>query len=166
MSPADTAGYDHVFCSGPIDAWFDYKLGQLGYRTLDFEVSHHKGDFQGCAVMSYPDESVPFTRISEHKHFAPWEKFDDTVVFHEYSRFCQKEDIPYYPIRLVNEKNMLRDYVDYARTQTGISFVGRLGSYKYMDMDVTIAEAMDAAATFLELKDKGQEVPAFFSSPV
>lgn len=166
VTPNDLDGYDHVFCSRPIDAWFNYKLGQLGYRTLDFEASHHRGDFQGCAVMSYPDESVPFTRITEHKHFTPWDSFDETVVFHEYSRYCEKEDTPYYPIRLVNETNMLQKYVEYAEQQSGISFVGRLGSYKYMDMDVTIAEALDAAKSFLDHSERGTPIPAFFSSPL
>lgn len=166
VTASDLEEYDHVFCSGPIDAWFNYKLGQLGYRTLDFEASYHKGDYQGCAVMSYPDLSVPYTRITEHKHFTPWESYDETVVFHEYSRFCQKDDVPYYPIRLVNETSMLRKYVEYAETQSGISFVGRLGSYKYMDMDVTIAEALDAAQSFLELHERGSQIPAFFSSPL
>ena len=166
MTQADCAGYDHVFCSGPIDAWFGYELGQLGYRTLDFEASHHKGDFQGCAVMSYPDESVPFTRITEHKHFAPWESHENTVIYHEFSRFCGKDDTPYYPIRLVNETTMLKRYVEYAQSQSNISFVGRLGSYKYMDMDVTIAEALDAAEAFLALREKGQPIPAFFAAPI
>ncbi|SFJ70774.1 UDP-galactopyranose mutase [Jannaschia pohangensis] len=166
ITQADCDGYDHVFCSGPIDAWFGYELGQLGYRTLDFTMSRHKGDYQGCAVMSYPDEDVPFTRITEHKHFTPWETHEDTVIFHEYSRFCGKEDIPYYPIRLVNETNMLRKYVEYAQTQENISFVGRLGSYKYMDMDVTIHEAMTAAEAFLTLRDQDAPIPAFFSSPI
>jgi len=166
VTPADIAGYDHVFYSGPVDAWFDYELGQLGYRTLDFEISRHKGDYQGCAVMSYPEENVPFTRITEHKHFAPWEDHAETVVFHEYSRFCGKDDIPYYPIRLVDETKMLRRYVDRAEAQSGVSFVGRLGSYKYMDMDVTIAEALDAARRFVKLHSRQTVVPAFFSAPL
>ncbi|RPE66427.1 UDP-galactopyranose mutase [Pacificibacter maritimus] len=166
VTQADCDGYDHVFCSGPIDAWFNYELGQLGYRTLDFEITRHKGDYQGCAVMSYPDESVPFTRITEHKHFTPWETHDDTVIFHEFSRVCGKEDIPYYPIRLVNETNMLRNYVEHAQSQENLSFVGRLGSYKYMDMDVTIAEALEAAKMFLSLRDQNAPIPTFFAPPV
>lgn len=166
MTQADCAGYDHVFCSGPIDAWFDYELGQLGYRTLDFEASWHKGDYQGCAVMSYPDESVPFTRITEHKHFTPRERFEETIIFHEYSRFATRDDIPYYPIRLVNETTMLARYVELANAQSNISFVGRLGSYKYMDMDVTIAEALDAADAFLDLRKRAKPIPSFFSSPL
>ena len=163
---ADMAGFDHTFYSGPLDAWLGYRFGQLGYRTLDFQASRHDGDFQGCAVMSYPEEAVPFTRITEHKHFTPWERHHRTIVFHEYSRLAAKGDIPYYPIRLLDEKAMLRQYVDYASTLQGISFVGRLGTYKYMDMDVTVAEAMDAAAAFLAAQDQGTAVPAFFSSPL
>ena len=65
------ADYDHVFYSGPLDGYFDYQLGRLGYRTLDFERFDYDGDYQGCAVMNYGDEDVPYTRITEHKHFAP-----------------------------------------------------------------------------------------------
>jgi len=163
---SDAAEYSHVFYSGPLDAWFDHRLGHLGYRTLDFEVSRHSGDFQGCAVMSYPDEEVPFTRITEHKHFSPWEKFDNTVVFHEFSRYCGKDDIPYYPIRLVDEKRMLCDYVDLANQEANISFVGRLGTYRYLDMDVTIAEALCASKSFLSAKRTGSPIPTFFTQPL
>ncbi|MGH8035350.1 MAG: UDP-galactopyranose/dTDP-fucopyranose mutase family protein, partial [Lysobacterales bacterium] len=71
---AHRARYEHVFYSGAIDAWFDYQSGRLGYRTLDFREIRAEGDFQGCAVMNYADEAVPYTRISEHKHFSPWEE--------------------------------------------------------------------------------------------
>ena len=67
------SAYDHVFYAGPLDGWFDYDLGRLGYRTLDFERFDYDGDYQGCAVMNYGEEVVPFTRITEHKHFSPWE---------------------------------------------------------------------------------------------
>ena len=71
--------YRHIFYSGAIDAWFDYELGRLGYRTLDFEEIRAEGDYQGCAVMNYGDEAVPYTRISEHKYFSPWESHEKTI---------------------------------------------------------------------------------------
>jgi UDP-galactopyranose mutase len=158
--------YDHVFYSGPLDGYFDFELGRLGYRTLDFERSTHEGDFQGCAVMNYGEAEVPFTRITEHKHFAPWEDHVQTVCYREFSRAAEPGDIPYYPIRLVAEKAMLADYVALARQSTGVSFVGRLGTYRYLDMDVTIREALDAARGFQAAVEAGQPVPAFFRDPL
>ena len=166
MNRADAWDFDHVFVSGPLDAWFDYSEGELGYRTLDFDEIRAEGDFQGCAVMNYGDESVPFTRISEHKHFAPWESHEKTIAFKEYSRTCGRDDIPYYPIRLVNEKAILQKYIDRARAEKNISFIGRLGTYRYLDMDVTIREAIDAAKIFLESDSKGFTVPVFFVEPL
>jgi len=158
--------YDHVFFSGPIDGYFDYQLGKLGYRTLDFREIRAEGDYQGCAVMNYGEESVPYTRISEHKYFSPWEEHGQTVCFAEYSRECGEDDIPYYPIRLTQEQEMLRQYVELAQSEEGVTFVGRLGTYRYLDMDVTIAEALDAAEQYLSLRESGQAVPAFFMAPV
>ncbi|MBP1848870.1 UDP-galactopyranose mutase [Rhizobium halophytocola] len=142
--------FAHVFYSGPLDRFFRYDLGRLGYRTLDFEEIRGHGDMLGTAVMNYPDEDVPFTRISEHKHFSPWEaqNFAETVCFREYSRACGAGDIPYYPVRLLDDKKMLAQYEERARMQTGVTFVGRLGTYQYLDMDVTIGLALDVAAGF------------------
>jgi len=158
--------YSHVFYSGPIDGYFDFELGRLGYRTLDFKEIRAEGDYQGCAVMNYADESVPYTRISEHKHFSPWESHEKTICFEEYARDCEENDIPYYPVRLMEEQQLLKQYVELANKEANISFVGRLGTYRYLDMDVTIAEALDAADQFVLLKDADQTVPAFFVAPV
>jgi len=162
----DAADYDHVFYSGPLDGYFDYELGHLGYRTLDFERFISNGDYQGCAVMNYPDEDVPFTRITEHKHFAPWETHEATVCYREYSRACEPDDIPYYPIRLVNEKKMLKDYMARAEMEENVTFVGRLGTYRYLDMDVTIREALDAARAFIAQTAAGDRVPVFARAPM
>jgi len=160
--------FDHIFYSGPLDRYFGYKLGRLGYRTLDFEKFYADGDYQGNAVINYCEESVPFTRITEHKHFAPWEAADHekTVCYREFSRACEEDDIPYYPIRLTNEKAMLQNYVDMAKQETGVTFMGRLGTYRYLDMDVTIAEALETADKFLEAVDQGQAIPSFFMQPL
>jgi len=157
--------YEHIFCSGPIDAWFGYSDGRLGYRTLDFVREDHDGDYQGNAVINYGDEQVPWTRISEHKHFAPWESHGKTVVFKEYSRLCGEADTPYYPIRLADEKALLTRYVERARTESKVTFVGRLGTYRYIDMHVTIAEALDAADQFLRCRQEGTTMPAFAVDP-
>ena len=163
----DAAGdYDHVFYSGPIDAWFGHVDGRLGYRTLDFVREDHAGDYQGNAVINYGDVAVPWTRISEHKHFAPWESHDKTVVFKEYSRFCEEADTPYYPIRLVAEKTLLSRYIERARTERKVTFVGRLGTYRYIDMHVTIAEALDTAERFQKARADGTPMHAFVVDPL
>lgn len=165
---AATETFDHVFYTGPIDRYFQYRLGRLGYRTLDFEKIYADGDYQGNAVINYCDEEVPWTRISEHKHFAPWEAgtLDKTVCYREFSRECQEADIPYYPIRLTQEKTMLSRYVELARATRGVTFLGRLGTYRYLDMDVTIGEALNAARKALAIIGTGGELPAFFVDPL
>jgi len=163
---AQAGDYDHVFYSGPLDGWFDYELGRLGYRTLDFERFTYEGDYQGCAVMNYGEVEVPYTRITEHKHFAPWESHEGSVLYREFSRAAEPEDIPYYPIRQVEEKALLSDYVKLAEDTSGVTFVGRLGTYRYLDMDVTIREALDTARGFVQCLDKGEKAPAFFVAPL
>lgn len=166
FEPDSSTAHDHVFYSGPLDGYFGYQLGRLGYRTLDFERFTDTGDYQGCAVMNYGDPDVPWTRITEHKHFSPWESHEDTVCYREYSRACGKDDIPYYPIRLVEEKSLLAEYVALAERTPGVTFVGRLGTYRYLDMDVTIREALDTAQLFLTQNAKGQPMPAFVRPPL
>jgi UDP-galactopyranose mutase len=160
--------FAHVIYSGPIDRFFRYEFGRLGYRTLDFERFSHRGDFQGTAVLNYCDEDVPFTRITEHKHFAPWERdgIENSVLYREFSRSCDPNDIPYYPIRQTNEEAMLRKYVSRAESTPGVSFVGRLGSYRYLDMDVTIAEALAASDRMIAAIREGGSLPAFFVPPL
>jgi UDP-galactopyranose mutase len=160
------AGYAHVFYSGPLDGYFDYELGRLGYRTLDFERFTYDGDYQGCAVMNYGDVAVPYTRITEHKHFSPWEEHEGSVCYREFSRACGPDDIPYYPIRLVEEKAQLADYIARAEQEAGVTFVGRLGTYRYLDMDVTIREALDTARLYLARRDEGAAMSTFLHAPL
>lgn len=166
VSRAEASAFDHVFYSGPLDGWFDYELGRLGYRTLDFERFTYDGDYQGTAVMNYGESQVPYTRITEHKHFSPWESHEGSVLYREYSRACGEDDIPYYPIRLVDEKAMLAAYIEKARAERGVSFVGRLGTYRYLDMDVTIREALDAARAWASAEVEGETPPVFFVAPL
>jgi UDP-galactopyranose mutase len=158
--------FDHVFYSGPIDAWFAYSQGRLGYRTLDFQVERHEGDYQGNAVINYCNQDVPWTRISEHKHFAPWETHDRTLIYKEHSRLCGEGDTPYYPIRLVKDKSQLAKYVDLARAEKNTTFVGRLGTYRYLDMHVTIEEALGVADTYLAALENQVSMPAFNTDPL
>ncbi len=153
---------DHIFFTGPIDDWFDHDFGRLAYRTLDFEILRAKGNFQDCPVVNYSDEEVKWTRITEHKHFAAWEKHDETICYKEFSRACQEGDIPYYPVRLVKDKALLGVYLEKARAEKNVSFLGRLGTYRYLDMDVAIREAMDAASMVLAAIARGVPPPPFF----
>jgi UDP-galactopyranose mutase len=141
--------YNYVFYTGPLDAWYDFIYGHLPYRTLDFEIFRDLGDFQGNAVINYCEQSVPYTRITEHKHFAPWESHDHTVCYREYSRLAEVNDTPFYPIRMVSDLEVLSRYETLAKADTGVTFLGRLATYRYLDMDVTIAEALDVADRFL-----------------
>ena len=163
---SQAGNYDHVFYSGPLDGYFGYELGRLGYRTLDFERFTYDGDYQGCAVMNYGEVDVPHTRITEHKHFSPWESHEGSVCYREFSRAAGPDDIPYYPIRQVAEKALLGDYVSLANAARGVTFVGRLGTYRYLDMDVTIREALDTGAQFLKHQAAGTTMPAFVQPPV
>lgn len=165
-APDMAADVDHVFWSGPLDGYFDYRLGRLGYRTLDFDRFNHDGDYQGCAVMNYGDRDVPYTRITEHKHFSPWETHQGSVCYREYSRQAQPGDTPYYPIRLVEEKALLEDYVRLAQDTPGVTFVGRLGTYRYLDMDVTIREALETARAFTRSHADDTPMAAFAVAPV
>jgi len=117
-------------------------------------------------VMNYGDVDVPFTRITEHKHFAPWEEHEGSVLYRESARACGPDDIPYYPIRLVDEKAMLADYVAAAEAVEGVTFVGRLGTYRYLDMDVTIRESLDTARACLAALDTGAALPTFSKAPL
>ncbi|MES0883013.1 UDP-galactopyranose mutase [Roseibium sp. SCP14] len=148
--------FQHIFYSGPLDRYFNFDLGRLQYRTLQFEEIRQKGDIQGTAVMNYPDQEIPYTRISEHKYFSPWEtdKFSHSVAYREYSSSCGPDDIPYYPIRLVGDKNKFEEYKERTKDISGITFVGRLGTYQYLDMDATIRAALDTAQQFLESVDE------------
>lgn len=158
--------YSHVFYSGPIDAWFNYSAGRLGYRTLDFDMERHEGDYQGNPVINYGNQEVPYTRISEHKHFAPWEQHDKTLIYKEYSRLCEENDTPYYPIRLVKDKEQLTKYVEMARAEINTTFVGRLGTYRYLDMHITIEEALKVADVFLKKDQQNSLMPAFVVDPL
>jgi UDP-galactopyranose mutase len=160
--------FQHVIYSGPLDRFFKHRLGKLAYRTLDFDVFRTDGDYQGAAVINYCDSDIAFTRVTEHKHFAPWEKsqFKRTVCYREFSRSCNSNDIPYYPVRLVADQALLRKYVELAQTTLGVSFVGRLGTYRYLDMDVTIGEALNAADFMVELIAANKRIPTFFNNPL
>ena len=138
-----------VVYTGPLDRYFDYAEGRLGWRTLDFEleVLSDCGDFQGTPVMNYNDADVPYTRIHEFRHFHPERDYprDKTVVMREFSRFAENDDEPYYPINTEADRTVLAAYRSRAKAETaaaGVLFGGRLGTYQYLDMHMAIASAM------------------------
>jgi UDP-galactopyranose mutase len=137
--------FSHVIFTGPIDQFYGHKFGRLGYRTVHWTRSETEGDFQGNAVINYPGLEVPFTRIHEHKHFAPWEEHERTLAFTEYSKETEAGDIPYYPKRMAPDKKLLDRYLEEAKQERHVSFLGRLATYRYMDMHQVIGEALDFA---------------------
>jgi len=145
----DISSYDHVFYTGPLDAFFDFRYGRLGYRTVTFEKYYAEGDHQGLSQMNYCDEEVPYTRVAEHKHFTPWEQHEKTVYFKEFSKETGEDDIPYYPKRLQADKELLMKYRKEAENLDKISFLGRLATYRYMDMHHVIGEAMQFSKDFI-----------------
>ncbi|PRW63006.1 UDP-galactopyranose mutase [Actinopolyspora mortivallis] len=138
-----------VVYTGPLDGYFDYSAGRLGWRTLDFETEVvHTGDFQGTPVMNYADEEVPYTRIHEFRHFHPERDYypkDRTVIVREYSRFADSGDEPYYPINTSEDRAKLETYRELAKREAKerkVLFGGRLGTYKYLDMHMAIGSAL------------------------
>jgi len=150
----DTVGRLPVVYTGPIDRYFDYSEGTLGWRTLDFEQEILPvGDFQGTSVMNYSDAGVPFTRIHEFRHFHP-ERVDRypkdrTVIMREYSRFAGPDDEPYYPVHTPDDRARLLRYRELAAAESGVHFGGRLGTYQYLDMHMAIASALSMWSTRL-----------------
>ena len=141
-----------IIFTGNIDSFFDYKLGALEYRTLDFktEILKNISNFQGNAVVNYTDKETPFTRIIEHKHFYPGLETQSTIITKEYSLEFKSGSEPYYPIN--NSKNNLLydEYKKLAANIPNIIFGGRLGEYKYYDMDAVILKAIELAQNELK----------------
>ena len=130
--------------TGQIDAFFDYKLGVLEYRSVRFETEVLDCDnYQGNAVVNYTEREVPYTRIIEHKHFE-FGKQPKTVISREYSSEWKKGDEPYYPVNNARNDAMYLEYKKLADTVPNVIFGGRLGQYKYYDMDKVIAAALEA----------------------
>lgn len=128
--------------TGIIDEYFDYQLGVLEYRSVMFDTKVLECDnYQGCAVMSFTERDIPYTRIIEHKHFE-FGCQPKTVVSFEYSREWKPGDEPYYPIN--DEKNscLYQKYKELAENTPNVVFAGRLGEYKYYDMDKVIEAAL------------------------
>lgn len=147
---------EKIIYTGPIDAYYGYKLGTLEYRSVRFETELlNQSNFQGNAAVNYTDEETPWTRIIEHKWFefgkdSEGNDIPKTIISREYSSEWKLGDEPYYPVN--DEKNsvLYRKYKKLAEKESNVIFGGRLGEYKYYDMDVTIAAALQMCE--LELK--------------
>ena len=129
-----------------IDEFFDYKLGALQYRSVRFETEIlDMENYQGNAVVNYTQREIPFTRIIEHKHFE-YGKQEKTVISREYSSEWKKGDEPYYPVNDEKNSGLYEEYKKLAEEKNDIIFGGRLGMYKYFDMDKVIRAALDVCS--------------------
>ena len=142
---------DRIIYCGPIDAYFDYKLGNLEYRSLRFESEQLDcANWQGNAVVNYTEREVPFTRIIEHKHFE-YGTQPTTVITREYPANWQPGDEPYYPINDERNGALYAEYAKLAEAEGNVVFAGRLGGYKYYDMDKCIDAALDLVEAELDV---------------
>ena len=147
---------DKIIYTGPIDAYFNYSLGNLEYRSVKFETEViDKPNFQGNAAVNYTDAETPWTRIIEHKwfEFGKDENGNDlqkTVISREYSSEWKPGDEPYYPVNDEKNGNLYTAYKNLAEKEKKVIFGGRLGEYKYYDMDQVIAEALDRVQELLD----------------
>ncbi len=133
---------EKIIFTGPIDKYYNYKFGQLEYRSVRFETEVLDTDnFQGNAVVNYTEYEVPYTRIIEHKHFE-FGTQPKTVISREYSDKWTPEKEPYYPINNDANNELYQKYAELASNEKNVIFGGRLGQYKYYDMHVVIAEAL------------------------
>ncbi len=145
--------------TGPIDRFFSYAHGVLGWRTLDFEFETVASeDFQGTSVVNYPDKEFSFTRIHEFRHFQPDRTTSsrNSVIAREFSRKAGPTDPPYYPVNSYSDRDSLIKYRELAKKEDLVLFGGRLGSYLYLDMHMAIASAFNMF--------ESQIVPHFVSS--
>jgi UDP-galactopyranose mutase len=134
-----------IVYTGPVDRYFDFEFGRLGWRTLDFEREVvNTPDFQGTSVMNYASEDVKFTRIHEFRHLHPERSYirDRSLIYREYSRFATAKDEPYYPINTAADRDAYDRYCALCEREDGVIFGGRLGSYRYLDMHQAIGAAL------------------------
>ena len=162
-----SADFTHTFYTGTLDAFFNYRFGRLGYRTATFErIDTDETDYQGNPIINYPDSDVPWTRIREDKHFAPWEAHKRTVAFREFSHETGENDTPFYPKRTEGDMEICKRYIALATEQHQVSFLGRLATYRYMDMEAVIADALDLADDIAVASHAGRALPVFPPSAV
>ncbi len=136
---------DTVIYTGAIDEYYGYRLGSLEYRNVRFETEVLDiPNFQGSAVVNYTDRDTPFTRIIEHKHFE-FGNQEKTVISREYSSEWKPGDEAYYPVNDSRNNALFNSYKELADKESNILFAGRLGEYRYLDMDTVVRKALDMA---------------------
>ena len=134
---------EKIIFTGMIDEYFDYQLGALEYRSVRFETEVLDCEnYQGNAVVNYTEREVPYTRVIEHKHFE-FGKQEKTVISREYSSEWHVGMEPYYPVNDEKNNALFEEYKKLAEKEENVIFGGRLGDYKYYDMDKVIAAALD-----------------------
>lgn len=138
--------YGRLLYTGMIDEYFDYQLGALEYRSLRFETQElpEEDNYQGNAVVNYTEREIPYTRIIEHKHFE-FGRGRGTVITREYPALWRKGEEPYYPVNDEKNNRLYASYLELAGREKNVLFGGRLGQYRYYDMDKTIAAALEMA---------------------
>jgi UDP-galactopyranose mutase len=141
--------FDFVVYTGPIDEYYSYTQGKLGYRTVFWDRFSGEQDYQGTAVINHCSSDRPTTRSHEHKYFSPWEKPDSSLLLVEYSKETEEGDVPFYPKRLPSDKRILSKYQELAEKESNVAFCGRLGTYSYMNMDQVIKQALDLSQDLL-----------------
>lgn len=139
-----------IVFTGRIDEFYEYKFGKLEYRSLRFETEIlNSENYQGNAAVNYTDYETPYTRIIEHKHFE-YGKQKKTVITKEYPQKCEYKEEPYYPINDIKNNSLYKKYAELASKEKNIIFGGRLGQYRYYDMDDVILEALKCTKKELE----------------
>jgi UDP-galactopyranose mutase len=134
-----------IVYTGPVDEYFDHREGRLSWRTVDLEAETlDVDDYQGTGVVNANDQDVPWTRVLEFKHLHPERTHlpGKTIVVHEYSRFAEDDDEPYYPTNTAEDRAKLMKYRELAKKEPLVLFGGRLGTYKYLDMHMAIGSAL------------------------
>lgn len=150
----DNSGYfnsiaKHIIYTGAIDEYFNFKFGSLEFRTVEFKNEVlDTPNYQGNAVVNYTEYEVPYTRIIEHKHFEFDTTSPKTIISKEYSKTWTKGDEPYYPVNDDKNNELYAKYKEEALKLPNVTFGGRLGLYKYYDMDDTIVEALNTLKNF------------------
>lgn len=145
---------EKVIYTGKIDEFYNYQLGELGYRSLKFETTTHLvNDFQGNVVINYTEESVPYTRIVEHKHFHFGDSLPHSIITKEFPQAWTRDKEAYYPLRDKDDNSVILErYQELSKRQNKVYFKGRLGEYKYIDMCPTIANSLQFAKEQRETK--------------
>ena len=140
----------YTFYAGPLDAYFAYAAGELSYRHVRFEITRGEFEQQGCACVNHSDLSVPYTRSHEHNYFSPWETHEKSVLIREFSSESPSRTAGFYPKRTARDMEVFARYLPLVEQEQGVSFIGRLGCYRYLDMQQCVLMSLDYAERWLK----------------